>query len=271
MESSGHRENILKPEFDELGVGIVRAADGVAYVTEDFVRGVLVRSEAEVRTFILAALDDIRKRRGLAPLLPVDDIHETAQDFARAKSEGRPVGTVSAGYGETLVHFYAGPGLDEIVSAMARDPIAPFRLAGVGVRFARTSTYPGGAYFVCVFLLVGSPALHWSEEERIGAVLRTVNAFRSDAGRKALGLNPELSLKAEELGRRYGMGESRPSLPEAQAVAVFYETPDLDRIAADLQRHILNRACRKVGISVRPVEAGGRLNVNFIVVLLLED
>lgn len=36
MDSPGHRENILRPQFTRLGVGAVQRADGRWYVTQDF-------------------------------------------------------------------------------------------------------------------------------------------------------------------------------------------------------------------------------------------
>jgi uncharacterized protein YkwD len=38
LGSADHRINILSPEFHTTGVGIARAADGTAYVTQDFAR-----------------------------------------------------------------------------------------------------------------------------------------------------------------------------------------------------------------------------------------
>jgi uncharacterized protein YkwD len=38
MESEGHRENILMPEYTEIGVGIARAKDGSHYFTQLFAR-----------------------------------------------------------------------------------------------------------------------------------------------------------------------------------------------------------------------------------------
>jgi uncharacterized protein YkwD len=38
LNSPGHRANMLSPEFAETGVGIARAADGAAYVTQDFAK-----------------------------------------------------------------------------------------------------------------------------------------------------------------------------------------------------------------------------------------
>jgi len=270
MKSRDHRENILKPEFDELGVGVVKGPAGTYYVTQDFIRSVVVRDEAEARTFLLAALDRIRQSQGLRPLIPVDDVHKTAQAFALARSEGRTDRAVPSEYGETRVDFYAGPGLDGLVSAMEAHPLDRYRLAGVGVRFARTSEYPGGAYYVCVFLLVGDEALRWSEEERIRAVLGALNGIRATQGRGPLRLDRALGREAAELNRRYQSDGTVPRAMNTNAVAVFYETPRLDLLEPELFRRIADKA-KKVGISVLPVSAGGGLNVNFLVVLLLED
>jgi uncharacterized protein YkwD len=38
LRSPEHRANMLSPVFDTTGVGVARAADGTAYVTQDFVK-----------------------------------------------------------------------------------------------------------------------------------------------------------------------------------------------------------------------------------------
>jgi uncharacterized protein YkwD len=38
LRSPEHRADMLSPEFDMTGVGVARAADGTAYVTQDFVK-----------------------------------------------------------------------------------------------------------------------------------------------------------------------------------------------------------------------------------------
>src|ERR1700687_1756439 len=38
LRSPEHRANMLSPEFDMTGVGVARAADGTAYVTQDFAK-----------------------------------------------------------------------------------------------------------------------------------------------------------------------------------------------------------------------------------------
>jgi uncharacterized protein YkwD len=38
LHSPEHRANMLSPEFDMTGIGVARAADGTAYVTQDFAK-----------------------------------------------------------------------------------------------------------------------------------------------------------------------------------------------------------------------------------------
>lgn len=271
MGSGGHRENILHPDFDELGVGIVKGQDGNCYVSQDFIKGVVVRDEAGARAVILAAMDKARKSRGLAPLLPVNDVHMTAQAFAVARSEGRPLPEVPAAYGETQVFFYMGPDLDRLAAAMDENPLERYRMTGVGVLFAQSPEHPGGAYYVCTFLLIGDPALQWSDEERVGEVLKAMNEVRANRNRKPLELDAGLSRTAADLGSRYKKGESKLALPKSKSVAVLYETQKLGRLAPDLRSHVSNKVHRKVGISVLPAEAGTGLKVNFLVVIILDE
>jgi uncharacterized protein YkwD len=269
MESGGHRANILHPDFDQLGVGIVRAEDGVFYVTQDFIKGVVLRDEEGARAMLLAALGKARRGQGLSPLAPMDDLHKTAQSFARLKSEGKALPVVPEAYGETRVDLFTGPDLDGIAAALSERPLDRYGLVGVGVRFARTAGQSGGAYFVCVFLLVGDPALLLIEKERVAEVLEALNNVRARRKAAPLAFDDVLSREAHDIGRRYGKSRAGETLPAGHGVAAVYETAILGQVPPTLHGHVANTAYRKVGISVRPAGAG--LNVNFVVVLLLKD
>jgi hypothetical protein len=143
-------------------------------------------------------------------------------------------------------------------------------IAGVGSRFARTSKYPGGAYCVCTFLLVGDPALLWDDKERIGVLLNTMNEVRAGRAARPLELDRGLSREADALSLRYQKDKARIDATSGQIVAVLYETSKLGQLTADLLGQISNRAFQRVGISVRPVEGEKGLNVNFLVVVLFE-
>ena len=61
MESTGHRENLLNPQVNRIGVAVV-AAQGVLFAVEDFSRGVAVLSPAEVESTVGALL----REKGIA-------------------------------------------------------------------------------------------------------------------------------------------------------------------------------------------------------------
>ena len=157
MKSGGHRENILRPEFDEAGIGLARGLDGTWYVTQDFIRSVRVRDAAEVRVLALAALGEARAARGWPPLAVVADVERTAQAFAALRSEGAEAPPVPDAFGPTRIHFYVGPDLDALVASACEDIGPADAGTGLGAAFARTSGYPGGAYFLCIFYIAGPP------------------------------------------------------------------------------------------------------------------
>ena len=271
MNSGGHRANILHPDFDRLGVGVFLTKEGVFYVTQDFIKSVVVRDEARARDRILAALDRARRGQGLAPLTPLDDLHQTAQSFARLKSQGKALSAVPEGYGETRVELFTGPDLDGIGAALSERDLDRYSLVGVGVEFARPAGHSGGAYSVCVFLLVGDPALLLTERERAAEVLEALNGVRARRKAAALALDEALSREAQDISRRYGKSLAGQAQPGGRALSVLYETARLGQVPSTLHGHVAGTAYRKAGISVRQARSGTGVNVNFIVVILLDD
>jgi uncharacterized protein YkwD len=296
MKSGGHRENILLPDVDEVGIGVVCGPGGDNYVTQDFIRSVAWLDDGAARAAVLRALDEARRRRGLAPLQVHDEITRTAQAFALLKAEGKTAPPVPAEFGETRVEFHAGPDLTKITALIRELPVERFRMTGVGVHIAPTSAHPAGAYQICTFLLVGNPALSWTEDQRVKAVLQTVNAVRAGRNMGPFEIDTGLSRKAGDIAGRYRknrskagdprldiplilLGDDRPRRRDHQqrlwgpadvgVITVVYETSELDRLALNLHDHVTGRGARKVGISVTPATAG--LTVNFVVILLLED
>jgi len=282
MRSGGHRENILLPDVDEAGIGVIRGPGGNYYVTQDFIRSVTWLDEDAARSAVLGALDEARRGRGLAPLQVHDEITRTAQDFARLKAEGKALPPVSDEFGETRVELHAGPDLEKITALIRELPVERFRMAGVGIHVTPTAAHPAGAYQICTFLLVGQPAWLWTEDQRVQAVLQAVNEVRAGRNVGPFALDTGLSRKAGDIAGRYRRKRSKAGDPrglqlftilakpaDVGVITVVYETSELDRLAPDLHGHVTGRGARKVGIFVTPATAG--LTVNFVVVLLLED
>jgi uncharacterized protein YkwD len=153
MDSPGHRENILNPLFDEVGIGIVRGRDGAYYVTEDFRRTVVEKPATEVRAMVLDILNRARTAAGRPPVVLLDEADRAADALAKEEGAGRPLPPLPAFNGPASARITTGPELEKIASALRSPDLAEFGRVGIGVWFGRHPAYPGGAYVVCVILI----------------------------------------------------------------------------------------------------------------------
>jgi hypothetical protein len=64
MLSPGHRGNMLNPEYNRVGIGVVQR-DGRLYIAEDFARAVPAYSGEEFRDAVAIALNRVRESKGL--------------------------------------------------------------------------------------------------------------------------------------------------------------------------------------------------------------
>jgi hypothetical protein len=67
MSSSGHRANILDPQYNVVGIAAAKAGNHL-YVTEDFARVVPSYSEREFREGVIAAFNRMRLAHRLGPI-----------------------------------------------------------------------------------------------------------------------------------------------------------------------------------------------------------
>lgn len=83
MHSPGHRANILDPQYNSIGVGVVRTAKGI-YVTEDFAHRLPEISVDEAEAQVANGLNRLRRSAG-APMLtrvPAPDLRQRACEMA---------------------------------------------------------------------------------------------------------------------------------------------------------------------------------------------
>jgi hypothetical protein len=153
MDSPAHRQNILNPAFDSVGVGVALGDHGTYFVTVDFIKALTPRSTSEIRAMMLGALNRARARTGRAPVVLVDALHTIAEDLARARSEGRELPRVPITRVRTSTRFVAGADLDQLAAALGEERLDGFGFAGIGSAFGRTRDAPGGAYVICVLLV----------------------------------------------------------------------------------------------------------------------
>jgi uncharacterized protein YkwD len=67
MQSAGHRDNILDPQYNAIGIGIV-ASGAYLYVAENFAHVFPAYSETEFRDAVAAAFNRARRTSGTAPV-----------------------------------------------------------------------------------------------------------------------------------------------------------------------------------------------------------
>lgn len=178
MASPGHRENVLNPDFDQVGIGIVRGDRGAYFVTEDFARGLVRREENEVRGIILGALNELRRKMNLPPLVLLDTLNTTAQSCALKQAAGREIPPAPAFFGEVVMRFATGADLDDITAALGNADLGRYGRAGIGVGFARSREFPGGAYYVCALLVAGGSSSGPDDLDRVLTVLAAATLKR---------------------------------------------------------------------------------------------
>ena len=67
MNSPHHRENILRPDFNAVGIAIVPRGDEL-YITQDFSRKIETVSNDQFDRQLIAAFNQLRSQKGLQPM-----------------------------------------------------------------------------------------------------------------------------------------------------------------------------------------------------------
>ena len=152
MLSPPHRANLLKASYNVIGLGVIRSGDRL-YIVQDFGRALPNYSTAQVKERIAATVTQARrqaKQSGLARLdLPNAD--DAACSMAQADKLGTsPIHQLAQRY-TVLTYTSLHP---EALPANAGRALSSHNLRGfsVGACYARTQTYPTGAYWVVLAL-----------------------------------------------------------------------------------------------------------------------
>jgi uncharacterized protein YkwD len=133
MQSPPHRANILNPQFDSVGIGIVQEVD-LLYVTEDFAHVLPVYSAMEAD----AAAQQV-------------DLAKFACDMAR--DDKLDVGKAQAVAGARSGIAWTAPDLSQLPAGVKKTLSQPM-LSGyaLGVCFAPSATYPSGVYWLVMVI-----------------------------------------------------------------------------------------------------------------------
>jgi uncharacterized protein YkwD len=152
MQSPHHRENILGPQFNAVGIGIVRS-DELIYITEDFARVLPDYSELEADAVAQQAIEEYAKSQGVpVPVrTPRPQLKQMACDMALddqlASKKAGALPSVSS-----AVAWNASD-LAKLPSNLKRLLAQPLTSGySLGVCFAPSVTHPGGLYWLVMVI-----------------------------------------------------------------------------------------------------------------------
>ena len=152
MQSPHHRENILGPQFNAVGIGIVKS-DELIYITEDFAHVLPDYSELEADVVAQQAIDEYAKSQSVpVPVRkPRPQLKQMACDMAlddqlASKKAGALPGVSSAA-------AWNASDLGKLPSNLKRLLAQPL-ISGysLGVCFAPSVTHPGGLYWLVMVI-----------------------------------------------------------------------------------------------------------------------
>ncbi len=258
MESPEHRDNVLNPRYNTIGIGVVLSKDQEYFVTQDYSQSLKLLEIDEAEKFIQEEITKIRKENALPSL----SFHNMANNFARRHSRyrasGKPLQNIVSYFGETHVHFITTPVLfipknisQEIASGM-------YESGAVGIWFGRLEDYPGGTYLITIFLFPTSQYEGMTEEDFQKIALDAMNSKRKEMRLVLLNLDRRQSKYASNISRQLKVQQaSSYVLPERpmQRQVLSYITEDPRVWPANLDPVITDPGLRRIGIGISSKES----------------
>ena len=239
MKSPEHRENILNPSFDQIGIGVVLVEDKGYYITQDFLQSLELQEEEVVKKEIQKKINDLRRENGLPPLIFSKEADAHAQKFSQQKREDAPPSPRPSNFGETHIIYVSSPSLAEAQSVY-QDKILDriYEQAGLSVSFDRNTEYPGGSYFVTLILLPENRYKDLNKDELRRIILLNLNEVRQKKGLAILRLDKSLTASAERALKKITQGRTPLSLPPASMTQLAfwsYTTDDPTLLPKELE------------------------------------
>jgi len=251
LESPPHRENMLDPDYDAVGVGVVSVDNRTYYVSQVFLRSILTLDKEAATAELKRQANEIRRAAGAPPVLFWEEADTLADVMLLSRSHGAQAPEPPGRFGAVKGFFSESPFLgfqDEAASEIVKPS---YTHAGLALDFKRTIANPGGAYLLAV-LLMSENQLDRPEAELVSTALAAVNARRRSRGLRELkvssGLTDEARRAASILN---GVADEKrlTSPPESGTRVMTYFTFDPAVFPPEVESHVLKPGLRSIGIS----------------------
>lgn len=276
MDSPEHRDNILKPEFEFVGIGVYLKPNTGYYVTQDFIRPLAIDTELSRNdkprktTFLLDeqamqahlnqlkkrakhAFDQIRLSRKLPSFDFIPDADNLADRFSRSKAEARRLPEMPAKFKvlPVLCVFVTATSLENTLPEIQGIEHAQYHSGGMGLSFGRNGDHPGGAYFFTFLLIKGSRyhSLEPADWKNIWADY--VNEERQKSNLKPFTEIPFLSRSAEEISRQ---AQKHRPITLSSSLAAYsvrsYFTSDLTQLPEKIRKTLVSSPNMELGLGI---------------------
>jgi len=256
MDSPGHRANILDPDFDEVGIGVVFKEDNGYYVTQDFIRSLKPKERDEARAEVEEHINSMRSEYSLPPILFSKEADGYAQQCSLNKAKDRSPPPIPSHFGETHLFYARSPSFEHLYSKY-KDKLLDknYETAGLGIDFSRHEENPGGAYFITLLLFPENRYKSSSNKELKEIVLRTINNTRENKGLIPLSADKRLATGAKKALRMiYAQKNTRSiAIPNmGTATVISYVTEDPTRLPGGLKSQLENNFIyyNRIGIGI---------------------
>lgn len=199
MDSPGHRANVLDPDFDELGIGVVFKKDKGYYVTQDFVRALAPKERIEAEAEIEENINKIRRVYSLPPISFLAEANRYAQKCSINKAKGKPLPSYPSHFGETHTVYIRSASFEYVYSKY-KDKLLDknYETGGLGIEFSRNEESPGGTYYITLLLFPENKYRSRSDADIKEIVFRTINNTRENKGLGSLIEDKKLTVRAEK-------------------------------------------------------------------------
>ncbi len=272
MRSDGHRENILDPRFDTIGIGVFFKEDKGYYITQDFIASLEAKAEEEFREMLEKQINARRVQKGLPPVPLLEELNTLAHEFSWKRAKGENLPDLPDRYGEILYMIITTPLLEIDDTDMERIIHPSTALAGIGIHFDREEKNPGGAYFISFLLLRKSVSPDMSPDEIRSELLDEINTLLAENRARPVKLDRDLSDEARIIAEKVNIfrGQTIALSPELKDYQVIpYHTNNPLRVPASVKVKLNYIRHRKIGIGIVPEEKGEASVQKYWVVLLL--
>ncbi len=271
MRSKGHRENILDPRFDTIGIGVFYNEGEGYYVTQDFLTSLEAKSEKEFREMLEKQINARRAQKGLAPIPLLEELNTMAHKFSLKRAKGESLPDLPDRYGEILFFLISTP-LLEIENNDMEKIVAPATTrAGIGIYFDREEKNPGGTYFISFLLLRKSVSTNMSADEIHLRLADEINSLLIEKGERPIKLDKYLSDEARVIAETIKTQRGRtivlpPELSHYQVIP--YNTNNPLHVPETIKVKLNYIRLRKIGIGIVPDSEGNRPPKKYWVVIL---